>query len=67
VLEALNIPTAMIVTTEFVREAANQAAVLGMPGLKPVVIEHPLSTLTDDQIAARAEQAAPQVTNVWIA
>jgi len=65
-LEALKIPTAVIVTTEFVREAATQAAVLGMPELTPVVIDHPLSTLSDDQIAGRAEQAAPQVTNIWL-
>ena len=64
-LEELKIPTAVIVTTEFVREAHNQAAVLGMPELKPVVIDHPLSTLSAEQIEGRAEQAVPQVTQVW--
>ena len=65
-LEALKVPTAVIVTTEFVREAATQAMVLGLPELKPVVIDHPLSTLSDTQIAGRAEQAAPQVTKIWL-
>lgn len=64
-LEELKIPTAVIVTTEFVREAQNQAAVLGMPELKPVVIDHPLSTLSAEEIGGRAEQAVPQVTQVW--
>lgn len=49
------------------REAAAQAAVLGMPDLVPVVIDHPLSTLSLEQIAERAAQAAPQVTKVWSA
>ena len=61
----MGIPTAVIVTTEFVREAKNQAAVLGMPDLRPVVIDHPLSTLSETQIGARAEQALPQVQAVW--
>jgi hypothetical protein len=61
----MNVPTAVIVTTEFLREAAMQASVLGMPELKPVVIDHPLSTLSPEQIAERAEQAAPQVTKAW--
>ena len=65
-LEELSIPTAVIVTTEFVREAHNQAAVLGMPDLEPVVIDHPLSTLSAEQIGARAEQAVPQVRKVWL-
>jgi hypothetical protein len=64
-LEALGIPVAVIVTSEFVREAGNQARVLGMPDLTPVVIDHPLSTLSWEQIGARADQALPQVTQAW--
>ena len=54
----------MIVTTQFVREARTQAAVLGMHDLDIVTIDHPLSTLSADQIAGRAEQALPQVLKV---
>jgi hypothetical protein len=64
-LEAMKIPTAVIVTNEFVREAQNQAAVLGMPDVTPVVIDHPLSTLSAEQIGSRADQALAQVTQVW--
>jgi len=65
-LEELDVPTAVIVTSEFVRESRAQSAVLGMPQLGVVVIDHPLSTLSSDQISARAQQAMPQVTKVWL-
>ena len=65
-LEAKGRPTAMIVTTEFVLEAETQRDALGMSGLEPVVITHPLSSLTDEEIARRIEQALPQIERVWL-
>lgn len=56
----------MIVTAEFVHEAEMQRTALGMPDLLPVVIPHPLSTLSDAEIAARAEEAAPQCLRIWL-
>jgi hypothetical protein len=64
-LEALGCPTAVIVTTEFLHEAQMQGEALGMPDLAPVVIDHPLSTLTDAEIDQRADQGAPQCISVW--
>ena len=64
-LEARGVPTAVIVTSEFVREARAQREALGMTGVVPVVIEHPLSSLTDGEIAARAAAALPQVLAAW--
>jgi hypothetical protein len=64
-LESLGVPTAVIVTREFVHEAKVQRAALGMEGLVPAVIAHPLSSLTDADIRARAAAAAPQVCAVW--
>jgi hypothetical protein len=58
-------PTAVIVTSEFLHEAQVQRDALGMHDLAPVVIDHPLSTLTDTEIDQRAEQAAPQCISVW--
>jgi hypothetical protein len=58
-------PTAVIVTTEFLREAEVQRDALGMRDLAPVVIDHPLSTLTEAEIEARAEQARNQCIAVW--
>jgi hypothetical protein len=43
-----------------------QRDALGMHDLAPVVIEHPLSTLTEAQIEARAQQAVPQCVAVWL-
>ncbi|MDA0224666.1 MAG: hypothetical protein O2975_00995 [Proteobacteria bacterium] len=64
-LESLGIPTAVIVTTTFLHEAKVQRAALGMTGLKPVVIDHPLSSLSDAEIGERAAQALEQVLKVW--
>ncbi len=64
-LESLGVPTAVIITTEFLREARVQRAALGMEGLLPVVIPHPLSTLTEAEILQRAAVALPQVLAVW--
>ena len=56
----------MVVTTEFVHEAHMQRDALGMPDLAPVVIDHPLSTLSDAEITARAEQAVAQAVAIWL-
>jgi len=58
-------PTAVIVTTEFLHEAEVQRDALGMHDLAPAVIDHPLSTLTEAEIEARAEQAVGQCVTVW--
>jgi hypothetical protein len=65
-LESAGRPTAVIVTREFLLEAETQRDALGMTGLAPVVIDHPLSSLTDAEIARRIEQALPQVERVWL-
>jgi len=56
----------VVVTTEFLHEAQMQRNALGMPDLAPVVIDHPLSTLSDAQINQRAEQTAAQAVKVWL-
>ena len=55
-----------MVTTEFLHEANMQRDALGMPDLAPVVIDHPLSTLSDAEIAQRAEQTAAKAVAVWL-
>jgi hypothetical protein len=64
-LEAKGRPTAVIVTSEFVLEAETQRDALGMAGVHAVVIAHPLSSLTDDEIGRRIEQALPLIERVW--
>ena len=65
-LEALGRPTAVIVTSEFRHEAEVQRDALGMPDLVPVVIEHPLSTLTDADIEGRADAALGPCIVCWL-
>lgn len=65
-LETLGRPTAVIVTREFVSECATQRAALGMNGLEPVIVDHPLSSCTDDEVRHRARQAAAQVKRLLL-
>jgi len=65
-LESLGRPTAVIVTSEFLLEAETQRDALGMAGLDAVVITHPLSSLIDEEIELRIEQALPQIERVWL-
>ena len=65
-LESKGLPTAAIVTTEFVLEAETQRDALGLRGLEPVVIAHPLSSLTDEEIGQRIDQVLPQIERVWL-
>ena len=53
-------------TSEFLHEAEVQRAALGMPDLVPVVIDHPLSTISEPEIDARAAQAAGQAATIWL-
>ena len=57
---------AVIVTAEFLHEAEVQREALGMPGLVPVVIDHPLSTISEPEIDGRAAQAAGQAALRWL-
>ena len=65
-LEEMGRPTAVVVTTEFVHEAEMQRAALGMEDLEPVVIGHPLSTLSEAEIAARAKGATTACVARWL-
>ncbi len=65
-LEGQGLPVAVVVTTEFLHEAHVQRAALGMDGLEPVVITHPLSSLTDAEIDDRVRQVVEQARKVWL-
>lgn len=54
-------------TDAFLQEADMQRAALGAERFEPVVIAHPLSTLTADGIAARAAAAAVGVRRILTA
>jgi hypothetical protein len=65
-LESSGLPTAVIVTTVFVHEAEVQRDALGMTALAPVVITHPLSSLTEAEIEQRIDEAVTQVKKIWL-
>ena len=47
-------------TTRFVSAAEMMARVLGMPGYAFAVIDHPVSSATDEDLAERAKAALAQ-------
>jgi hypothetical protein len=65
-LERLGVPTACIITTEFLQETALTRVALGMPGLVPVVIDHPVSSITAEEVAVRVAQIVSQAQAVWL-
>jgi hypothetical protein len=65
-LEKLGIPSAVIITTEFVRETELTRQALGMQTLEPVVINHPVSSITQDEVAQRVAQIKAQAQEVWL-
>jgi len=65
-LEKRGIPSVAIITTEFVRETELTRRAIGMQGLRPVVIDHPVSSITQAEVDARAAQVAEQAPKVWL-
>ncbi len=53
-------------TTRFVSAAELMARVLGMPGYRFAVIDHPVSSATDAQLAAMAEATAADVRQLLL-
>jgi hypothetical protein len=64
-LETSGIPTAVLVTTVFLHEAKVQREALGMSDIEPIVVTHPLSTLSSEQLDERATEALEQVVRAW--
>jgi len=65
-LEKLGIPSAVIITTEFVRETELTRQAVGMKTLEPVVITHPVSSITAEEVAQRVAQIKEQAQQVWL-
>lgn len=65
-LERLGLPAACIVTTEFEEETRLTRRALGMPGLVPVVIDHPVSSITAEEMARRVSQVDARAEAVWL-
>ncbi len=63
-LEDAGCPTAVIVTERFADEARTQLEALGASELVPVMVTHPVSTLSAQEITARAREAVSQIEQV---
>ena len=55
------IPTATVISTEFIRAAAAQANALGATAYKTVVVQHPSQPLTRDEVRALADKAFDEI------
>jgi hypothetical protein len=60
-LERLGVATAGVGTRPFADEALEQAALLGMPGYRMVLIPHPVQLLSADELDAAADAALEPV------
>ena len=65
-LEDRGIPAAPIITTEFVNETKLTRVAIGMPDLRPVVIDHPVSSITNDEVLQRVRIIKEQAQEVWL-
>lgn len=55
------IPTATVISTEFVRAAAAQAQALGATAYRTVVVAHPIQPLTREEVRALADKAFDEI------
>lgn len=59
--ELLGIPSTVLTTRPFISQARAMSRMRGDPQYGLAVIEHPIVTLNDAELAERAAVAAPQV------
>ena len=59
--EDQGIPTATVISTEFVRAARAQASALGATDYQTVVVAHPIQPLTRDEVRALADKAFDEI------
>ena len=65
-MEKLGIPTASIVTHVFINTANAMTKMMGVPDFDYVVAQHPLSSLTSEEIRERALELAPEVERILL-
>ena len=65
-MEKLGVPTASIVTHVFINTAKAMTRMMGVPDFEYVVAQHPLSSLTDEEVKERAAQLAPEVERILL-
>lgn len=63
-IERHGIPGVAVCTEPFSHGAAQLATMRGAEGFRFAVVKHPLGSLDDDGLWARAEEALPQVVSI---
>jgi len=63
-LERAGVPAVSICTDSFVMPARAMAAVYGFPGFQFVTVPHPVASLDEAQIEARAADVLPGVLRI---
>jgi hypothetical protein len=64
IFERKGIQTAAIVTHTFTRPGDAMARVQGFTDYRYVLMQHPISSLDEQQVRERAEQVLPQVLSI---
>ena len=64
IFERQGVQTAALLTHIFLRPGDAMARVQGFPKYEYATITHPISSLNQEQIRERAEQALPQVLKI---
>jgi hypothetical protein len=59
-MELLGVPSTVVTTSPFVNQARAMSRMRGDPGYCLAVIDHPIVTLTHDELLERARIAVPQ-------
>ena len=62
--ERAGTPAVAVMTSAFVDGARLMATALGAPGYPFVVIDHPIASSTDDELAAKARAAIAQAAEL---
>ena len=60
-LEQLKRPSVLVATEVFAAAAAEQAALLGAPSLRRVLVDHPIQDRTDAEVRALAQGAVDEL------
>ena len=63
-LEKLGVPSAVLITSEFVNQAKAIAEIQGIPDYPFAIIDHPIGRLTPEALKGRAEAAIPQILKI---
>ena len=59
--EALDRPAVLVASSAFAQAAEEQAALLGQPALRRVLVGHPVQDRTDDELREQARAVAAEV------